>query len=163
MYKDDMAIFIKLIIWICFYGICIVILTSIFNKDSTEFINEKVVELEKYNIVKSSNNNKLSGSGGGSYMNWSMEISESNVFVFYSKNKSNEIERREIPFNFKIQEEDRENVELVLYQKNITENICKELLLSFNDKTCAEETRTDSQYYILYVPLGTFDGSINLN
>lgn len=126
------------------------------------FVNEEVQEIEHFEILKCLNETLLVGSGGGNSEKFAMSVNTENVFVFYTADDEKMIERKEIPFDFKIKEEKRNSAELILYQKYVTENICDSIML-FEEKKCVEETRSEPQYYILYVPLGTFDGSISLN
>ncbi|MCR0309043.1 hypothetical protein AALH75_00635 [[Clostridium] innocuum] len=81
-------------------------------------------------------------------------------FVYYTKEADGDIVRKEIPFDFKIREDDIESAKLVTFQKRHIKKYCKGIGCGFFEKDIEEIEIEGDTYQILYIPKGTLDNEV---
>lgn len=81
-------------------------------------------------------------------------------FVYYTKEADGNIVRKEIPFDFKIREENIGYAKLVTYQTMYLKKYCKGLGCRLYKKSIEEEKIEGDTYQILYIPKGTLDNVV---
>ena len=80
--------------------------------------------------------------------------------MYYTKEADGDIVRKEIPFDFKIREDDIESAKLVTFQKRHIKKILQRYWVWLFRKDIEEIEIEGDTYQILYIPKGTLDNEV---
>lgn len=160
MEDDGLVAVVKIALIFAIGGVICALFLNFFRDTNTEIIDTKTEVISEYDILKSHNENLLSGYESYDNSHYAMNITEDNYFVFFIKNNEGEIERITIPFDFKIVEQDIDTARLVMYRDINTLKVCEDF---FDNVSCTEKEETVGEYYKLFVPYGIFDGSLTID